>query len=874
MSSSVGAKSSDNRTSPPSSGAVPEAPTNSVWQATIEKYYGELAKGGMKTSMIDKDLCAEAISRLQSIVFGLNDFVAFTTWAIGLNGKVTGVLWGSIRLIVKFSQPVLLDVIEILESLQSALPRIRKYEQENRNAWAKFSRDSGEVIANVRKYSRRVDKVSDMIRLSKEIYAAETMAALKDFQGHRVRSDSAKLPCFMIPYGLNLRFFWKGCDNRLRAVGIHGLGGVGKTQLALQYANTSMDVYEIIAWISSETQMKLVQSLSNLANKLGLVEGATEDDYQNIGKVRDWLNTASRPFLLVFDNVDKIDLLDQIWLASSRGSVIITSRSPSQIARRVNTTITLSSFSVEDGREVLQSLTGIRPANDKEEAAAREVCRLIGGLPLAMAQISNFIRDGSYSYAEFLETYEKSAEKIFAKLEPPVEYNHTLLTTWDISLQNLSAKAAALQNLLVFFDPDTIPERLLSNNKVEIQDGRFEFLADDFDFREAVVELNRTSLISRLSGSKALQSKEDRISNFDNAIQMLYHSFPNTWQQRGAHQGHGWASWETCDAALPHVSWLMEMSEKHKLNTSEPGRWADYLWEKKQPLLASTFFEFALGKIDGESIPIAITAQANRIMGYLSIDLARPRAALAAYERALSLRERLEGVSSPGVADVCDSLACAFVEVGNAARAAAHLDRAMAIHEAHDVSAASRTLAILALKRLRAGQADGALAAIRECWRLQGMMQAQIEASRYPKHSGDIMLLARVLWLQGRKAEAQELASRTIEMRRSVYGERGGPRVADSLFTVARMLEDEPVLASRMLREVITMSGDAPELRPHLARALWFSARLEAKMGGQQDNLAELEERAREVRNAIEGREWPDEDSDEGFTRLVSCMLW
>lgn len=434
----------------------------------------------------------------------------------------------------KFSQPVLLDVIEILESLQSALPRIQKYEHEsrmteslkkalfdlygeiipfcartiiffrnnpnvvkNRNAWAKFSCDSGEVIANVRKYSRRVDKVSDMIRLSKEIYAAETRAAFKDFQDLRVRSDSVKLPCFMIPYGLNLRFFGRAVefrslkdaldpnhatgDNRLRAVGIHGLGGVGKTQLALQYANTSMDVYEVIAWISAETQIKLVQSLSTLANKLGLVDGATEDDYQNIGKVRDWLNTADRPYLLVFDNVDKIDLLDQIWPASSRGSIIITSRSPSQIARRVNTTITLGSFSVEDGREVLQSLTGISPANGKEEAAAREVCRLIGGLPLAMVQISNLIRDGNYTYAEFLETYEKSAEKIFAKLEPPVEYNHTLLTTWDISLRNLSAKATALQNLLVFFDPDTIPERLLNNNRVEIQDGRFEFLAHDFE---------------------------------------------------------------------------------------------------------------------------------------------------------------------------------------------------------------------------------------------------------------------------------------------------------------------------------------------------------------------------------------------------------
>jgi len=420
----------------------------------------------------------------------------------------------------------------MLESLQHALPRIQMYEQQlpmmeslekalldlyveiivfcahaiaffrnnpnltkNRNAWSKFNRESAEVVTNVRKYSRRVDEAADLIRLSREISTAETVAALKDFQSLQILSDPARLPCFMIPYGLNLRFFGRTAEiqtlkdalhpreepTQLRAIGIHGLGGVGKSQLALHYANTSMDAFDVIAWIPAETQIKLVQALSQLAKKLGLAEGENEDDYQNVGKVRDWLNTAGKPFLLIFDNVDKLGLLDQIWPASNRGSIIITSRSHSQAAGRVTATIALSPFHAEEGREVLQSLTGMKPAGDEEETAAREVCRLVDGLPLAMVQISNFIRDRGYSYGEFLRMYEKSAEKIFAKSEPPVEYNHTLLTTWEISLQSLSTEATALQNLLVFFDPDTIPERLLINAKAEIQDARLEFLSDVFE---------------------------------------------------------------------------------------------------------------------------------------------------------------------------------------------------------------------------------------------------------------------------------------------------------------------------------------------------------------------------------------------------------
>lgn len=99
-----------------------------------------------------------------------------------------------------------------------------------------------------------------------------------------------------------------------------------------------------------------------------------------------------------------------------------------------------------------------------------------------MVQISDFIRDQRYSYTEFLRIYKKSAEKIFAKSENPVEYDDTVFTTWNISLQKLSEEAIKLQNLLVFFDPDLIPERLITNTKAEIDDPSVDFLFDEFEY--------------------------------------------------------------------------------------------------------------------------------------------------------------------------------------------------------------------------------------------------------------------------------------------------------------------------------------------------------------------------------------------------------
>ncbi|KAH6889142.1 hypothetical protein B0T10DRAFT_47545 [Thelonectria olida] len=295
----------------------------------------------------------------------------------------------------------------------------------------------------------------------------------------------------------------------------------------------------------------------------------------------------------------------------------------------------------------------------------------------------------------------------------------------------------------------------------------------------------------------------------------------------------------------------MHLAEKYKINSANLELWAElvfrsgtYLWEKEQFVLAKTFFEFGL-RISSD-IPGPIAAQAHRLLGHVYLDLAQPRAALDAYKKTLDLRENLDGPDSPPVADVCDSVACAYTEAGDVDQAFTYLDRATIIHNANDPRKITRTLAIRFMTCLHARQGDDALSAIRECWRLQNKTQTEIETSTYPKHSGDIMFLSRIFWAQGKKSEAKELASRTATMRRGTFGENGGPRVADSLFTVARMLADggELFLAAKLLRQIITMSGNAPGMRTHLARAFWFCANVEAEIGADEKAVSELREQA------------------------------
>ena len=335
--------------------------------------------------------------------------------------------------------------------------------------------------------------------MTRESESAET---IKVIAGMEVMSlgNGVNLPCHCIPYGLNPQFLHRSAEvaqigeilnpgsgedgNKLRVLAIHGLGGVGKTQLALHYANASLNLFDAIAFIPSETLIKSSQAIASFATKLRLPtdeNDAKGGDMQAIFKVKDWLNTSNRRFLLIFDNVEEVDIILPVWPSSDKGSILITTRSSSIAAKRATKLLHLTSFLPETGLQALYTLTGFHAENGSETTAAREICRLLGGLPLALVQISQFIRERGYSYEEFLRLYEKSAAKIFLRGEAPPEYNHTLSTVWEISIEDLPQDARTLQNLLAFFDPDSVAERLLTDTRASLTHERLQFLFDELE---------------------------------------------------------------------------------------------------------------------------------------------------------------------------------------------------------------------------------------------------------------------------------------------------------------------------------------------------------------------------------------------------------
>jgi len=91
----------------------------------------------------------------------------------------------------------------------------------------------------------------------------------------------------------------------LRSLALHGMAGVGKTQLALNFANSHRDQYPAIFWVHADQDQKMAQDYDEFAKNLSLDSGGTDGQLQNRAKFKNWLTKEPTSWLLIFDNVDK-----------------------------------------------------------------------------------------------------------------------------------------------------------------------------------------------------------------------------------------------------------------------------------------------------------------------------------------------------------------------------------------------------------------------------------------------------------------------------------------------------------------------------------------------------------------------------------------
>jgi hypothetical protein len=284
------------------------------------------------------------------------------------------------------------------------------------------------------------------------------------------------------------------------AQALYGLGGVGKTQIALEYAHRFKADYDLVWWMPAEGGSQISHSLAELAGRLGFQVGdnVSEAVHEALDALR--RRDPSHRWLLVFDNADDPKDL-QPFLPTGPGDVLITSRNHawSQVAEPLEVDVFTRAESVA---HLLRHVPRIGPAE------ADHIANTLGDLPLAVEQAGAWLRTTGMPAEEYAQQLDNEVARI-TLLSQPGDYPVPAAVTWNMSLERLrdrSPAAIRLLQLLSFFAPGVISLELLYSDEMIVALKPFDdTLAERIVLGRVIQEASRYALVRVDQANNSIQ---------------------------------------------------------------------------------------------------------------------------------------------------------------------------------------------------------------------------------------------------------------------------------------------------------------------------------------------------------------------------------
>ncbi|TPX16451.1 uncharacterized protein E0L32_003745 [Thyridium curvatum] len=884
-----------------------------------------------------------ALRRLAPRLKFVDDFSAVLALCFGADATLTATVWGSIRIILgqaASTADTLQDILDMLEDLSLTLPRFQIYERTlplnrqlqhaivdvygeiicfyartiyflrsnphlvlRKNAWQTFQKDFARTILRIKRMSSVVESEADMARMRQDESRYKEVLEFLNAMKIDEKDNPKSLRFNNIPFPKNPKFSGRkdmlaqiqttlnpaSSSSSMQSMALFGMGGVGKTQTALQFAYQSLDDFEVVLWVAADNAISIGQSFGTIASELGLLGGDDEkkDPVVAIWKTKNWLNSTQLPCLLIFDNADDLGALKKAWPASINGAILLTTRDFEVATTLAAKYLQVEPLNIEEGSNMLLKAVGLEDTPSSDTQHAVTITKTFGGLPLALSQIGGFINQRKLSLQDFLPLYEKYSTRIDARKASHDDYEYTLSTVWNVSFEKLSEEAAHLLSLLSFFDPDSISEEIMLHGSQGL-DGEFSYLSDEFSLGDSAEELLRAALVTRARGSSTLSihrlvqsaarkrlDKSTKVKYFDAVAHMLGWGFPD---HASVDIGHQMSTWSRCEKCVPHVNYLVDLAKTSDITPSNRQKYAElllrcswYLYEGELYSISRSMIQQAIETFDDTST--LAYASAIDLGGLIDLDMARPSQALAPFKRALDIRLARLGAEDPFIAYSLNNIALAYTEMGE-------LDLAYKAHEdaislrlkakSDRIGNSYSNMSSLLLRMNRPDEAEEILA---RCPELKDFSDETFLSLGNPRWSGDMVLLSRIRMAQGRVTEAIRLSSKALAFRQSLLGER--LKTCDSRYDLACMLlkDGHESLAARLLEEIVSISETFVEGEGQRARALYKLSII--YNGKDQQVLSEAyREKALQSRAAAnaELKDAPFEEAE--FAKLCLWMLW
>jgi tetratricopeptide (TPR) repeat protein len=567
-------------------------------------------------------------------------------------------------------------------------------------------------------------------------------------------------------------------------VALCGLGGIGKTRLAIEYAWSREAVYSALLFVSASDGAALNAGLAGLTafEILDLPEKEARDDATKITAVLRWLE-SNPTWLMILDNVDDCAAVAEVAKLMPRlkgGHVVVTARAsnfPAGVRK-----LEVSTLDENAAAQFLLDRTEADRSKSKDDSAlARTLARELGGLALGLDQAGAHIATDRIGFARYLKLWTESREKALAWADATVTgSDRTLATTWATSVARLSPESRRLLDRLAFLAPDPVPDSLL--------DVAVPGEAPNTDAYEARTGLYAYSLISGVTtedGSAPGFVMHRLVQDF------ARHAMGDERRAPAMREALEWVSAAFAGDPQDVRSWLV-------LDPLAPHALAVAVHADAAEIAEPT------GRLFNE-------------LGQLFHAKARFAEAEPLMHRVIEINEAVRGKDDPVVATCLDNLAGLLQDTNRLAEAEPLVRRALAIDEksygADHPRVALRLNNLAALLQATNRLADAGPLMLRAL-----AIDEKSYGRDHPDVAGDLNNLGQLLQGTNRLAEAEPLMRRALAISETIYGP-DHPKVAICLSNLAgllqgtnRLAEAEPLVRRALKIDETSYGPDHPNV--------------------------------------------------------------
>ena len=349
-------------------------------------------------------------------------------------------------------------------------------------------------------------------------------------------------------------------EKKVRAAAVCGLGGVGKTSLASEYAHQMKNFYKGgVYWFSAEDDTFLEKTVNDIALKIGALLGSFDLTLSNTLRKISSLNDTS---LIVLDCLDHQNLSSNMTKFLSFPSqdnifahfLVLTRRNPSLLVNEVsefeeNSCLQLKCFLSEEAKRFIYLRTGA-DSEKNVESVAECLCEELGRLPLALEQAGAYIKMLNCDLASYLEQYRTERLRLLGQqparpVSPGNESSQRLAvhTTWLINMEYMSKSpngqaAIRFMNACSYFNGNKIEEELVNVGTPEVEDLVYrKCMSSPLGCRQILKLLTDFSLFTYVKANsisthrlvqeliKESLSPQSKAESFIDAVRMLSHAF-------------------------------------------------------------------------------------------------------------------------------------------------------------------------------------------------------------------------------------------------------------------------------------------------------------------------------------------------------------